>query len=74
MSGDTVLEMKDLCVRVGGTPVLDHLNLVIPKGEVHALQGQNGSGKTTLMMTIMGFSGYEVTRGQILFAGGTSRD
>lgn len=70
MNADTnILEIKDLCVKAGGKSVLDHLNLVIPDGEVHALLGQNGSGKTTLMMTIMGFSGYEATQGEILFKG-----
>lgn len=64
-----ILEIHDLSVQVKGIPILNHLNLVIPDGEVHTLFGQNGSGKTTLMMTIMGFSGYEVTGGQILFKG-----
>jgi Fe-S cluster assembly ATP-binding protein len=31
--------------------------------------GPNGSGKSTLLMTIMGFSGYKVTRGEIVFNG-----
>ncbi|MBN1776701.1 MAG: ABC transporter ATP-binding protein [Clostridiales bacterium] len=64
-----ILEVRDLCVAVGDKQILNHLNLEIPDGEVHALFGQNGSGKTTLMMTIMGFSGYDVTNGQILFKG-----
>ena len=64
-----ILEINDLSVSIGGNTVLDHLNLAIPDGEVHALFGQNGSGKTTLMMTIMGFSGYEITNGSILFRG-----
>jgi len=64
-----ILEIKDLCVRAGDKNLLDHLNLAIPDGEVHALLGQNGSGKTTLMMTIMGFSDYEIMQGQILFKG-----
>ncbi len=63
------LEIRDLCVRAGEKKLLNHLSLTIPDGEVHALLGQNGSGKTSLMMTIMGFSGYEVTQGQILFKG-----
>lgn len=64
-----VLEIKDLCVQVAGKVLLRDLNLTVPAGEVHALFGLNGSGKTSLMMTIMGFAGYEVTGGQILFEG-----
>jgi len=64
-----ILEIRDLCVAVGDKEILNHLYLNIPDGEIHALFGQNGSGKTTLMMTIMGFSGYDVTSGKILFKG-----
>jgi len=64
-----LLEVHDLCVSVQEKQILNHLELSIPYGEVHTLFGKNGSGKTTLMMTIMGYSGYEVTQGQILFKG-----
>ena len=32
----------------GGTPVLDHFDLVVPAGSSLAIVGQNGAGKTTL--------------------------
>jgi ABC-type multidrug transport system fused ATPase/permease subunit len=32
----------------GGSPVLDHLDLVIPAGSSLAIVGQNGAGKTTM--------------------------
>ncbi len=64
-----ILEIHDLHVEVGGKELLHGINLAIPEGQVHALMGPNGSGKTSLMMTIMGFSAYKVTRGQILFDG-----
>jgi Fe-S cluster assembly ATP-binding protein len=64
-----LLEIRGLGVEVDGQELLHDVNLTIPEGEVHALLGPNGSGKTSLMMTIMGFTAYEVTNGQILFAG-----
>jgi Fe-S cluster assembly ATP-binding protein len=64
-----LLEIEDLFVEADGKELLRNVNLIIPEGEVHALLGQNGSGKTSLMMTIMGFSGYDITRGRIRFKG-----
>ena len=64
-----ILEIENLSVNVKGTQLLKDLNLKVPYGEVHALFGQNGSGKTSLMMTIMGFSNYEITQGRILYKG-----
>ncbi|MBN2046448.1 MAG: ABC transporter ATP-binding protein [Anaerolineaceae bacterium] len=64
-----ILEIHDLCVEIDGEEILHHINLTVPYGEVHAVLGPNGGGKTSLMMTIMGFSGYHVTRGEIRFDG-----
>ncbi len=64
-----MLQIKDLHVNVGGTRVLKGVDLEIGDDETFILFGPNGSGKTTLLMTIMGFSGYEVTKGSIHFQG-----
>lgn len=37
-----------------GRPVLDNLDLEIPRGAVYALLGRNGSGKSTLIRTCLG--------------------
>ena len=60
-----MLVIEELKVEVDGKEILQNVNLHVPRGETHILFGPNGSGKTSLMMTIMGFSGYKVTRGQI---------
>ena len=64
-----MLQIEELKVEVGGKTILNNVNMEIPKGETHVLFGPNGSGKTSLMMTIMGFSGYNVTHGKITFRG-----
>jgi Fe-S cluster assembly ATP-binding protein len=64
-----MLVIEQLQVEVGGRTILKNVNMEIPDGETHILFGPNGSGKTSLMMTIMGFSGYNVTHGQITFKG-----
>ncbi|MCA9741342.1 ABC transporter ATP-binding protein [candidate division KSB1 bacterium] len=64
-----LLEIKNLCVEVDGKELLHDINLAIPEGEIHTLLGPNGSGKTTLIMTVMGFTRYQVTRGRIFYDG-----
>lgn len=64
-----MLVIEELRVEVSGRPILKNINMEVPEGETHILFGPNGSGKTTLMMTLMGFSGYDVTHGKITFKG-----
>jgi Fe-S cluster assembly ATP-binding protein len=62
-----VLEIKDLHATIGTTSILKGINLVIRRGEVHAIMGKNGSGKSTLAKVIAGHPSYTVTSGDILF-------
>jgi Fe-S cluster assembly ATP-binding protein len=64
-----LFEIKDLHVAVEGKTVLKGVNLVVNRGEVHAIMGRNGTGKTTLSYTLMGHPKYEVLKGQILLDG-----
>jgi Fe-S cluster assembly ATP-binding protein len=63
-----LFETKDLKVAIDGTLIIKGVNLVIGRGEVHALMGPNGSGKTIYTMAVMGYPGYK-TSGAILFEG-----
>lgn len=66
---EILLEIKDLCVRVGEKDILKNVNLKVNKGETHVIMGPNGSGKSTLVNTIMSNPKYEITSGKIFFEG-----
>jgi Fe-S cluster assembly ATP-binding protein len=64
------LEIRNLHARVvGGEPILNGVELSVPRGEIHALMGPNGSGKSTLAKIVAGDPSYEITDGDILVDG-----
>lgn len=63
------LEIENLKVKVGDKIILNGFNLVINKGEIHAIMGPNGTGKSTLTKVIMGDPNYEIIDGTITFDG-----
>ena len=65
--GDVILTMKGIDKSFPGVHALDHVDLEIRKGEVHALMGENGAGKSTLMKVLTGI--YTKDSGSITFEG-----
>ena len=60
------LIVENLTFRYGppsSKPVLENINLIIPKGKVTAIVGPSGSGKSTLLKLLLGF--YQPTEGAI---------
>ena len=49
-----MLEVKDIYVAYGITPVLHGVNMIINANEMVALLGSNRAGKSTLINTILG--------------------
>lgn len=64
-----MLEIEDLWAETDGKPILKGLNLVLKKGEVHAIMGPNGAGKSTLAKILAGHPAYEVRGGKVWFKG-----
>jgi Fe-S cluster assembly ATP-binding protein len=63
------LEIQNLHVRTEEREILHGVDLVVKRGETHALMGPNGSGKSTLANTLMGNPVYEITEGRIFLDG-----
>ncbi len=65
----SMLEIKNLHVRVEEQEILKGLDLTVNPGEVHAVMGPNGSGKSTLAQVLAGKEEYEITQGEIHYKG-----
>lgn len=49
-----MIDVRNLTVLRGATPVLDNVSLTIPEGGIVAIIGPNGAGKSTLLHTVAG--------------------
>jgi branched-chain amino acid transport system ATP-binding protein len=61
-----LLEIRDLHVHLGGSHVLQGIDLDVPTGGITALLGRNGVGKTTTLRAILGLV---PRRGSVLLGG-----
>ena len=66
---DIILEMKSITKEFPGVKALDNVNLVVERGEIHALIGENGAGKSTLMNVLSGIYPYGTYTGEIYYNG-----
>lgn len=67
MQSQIAIEMRGIWKSFGSLIANEDVNLVVNKGEVHALLGENGAGKSTLMNMLSGI--YKPDKGSILVEG-----
>ena len=67
LSGDIILETRDLTKEFKGFVAVSKVNLQVRRGSIHALIGPNGAGKTTCFNLLTKF--LTPTAGHILFEG-----
>jgi general nucleoside transport system ATP-binding protein len=70
-SGSAILELRRITKRFPGVVADDAVDLVVRRGEIHALVGENGAGKSTLMRIVAGL--YPPDAGEILLDGTPTR-
>ena len=61
------LEMRGVVKQFPGVKALDHAQLKLRPGTVHALMGENGAGKSTLMKCMFGI--YKMDEGEFYYEG-----
>ena len=59
--------MRDVVKTFPGVKALNHAQLKLKPGTVHALMGENGAGKSTLMKCMFGI--YHMDEGQVIYEG-----
>ncbi len=66
MPSEFIIETQALSKRYGRKLALDHLDLAIPRGRIHAIVGANGAGKSTLFRILLGFLAPSAGQARIL--------
>jgi putative multiple sugar transport system ATP-binding protein len=69
MTDDAILRMSGITKTFPGVKALQDVNLVVRRGEIHAICGENGAGKSTLMKVLSGVHPYGSYEGEIDFDG-----
>jgi len=54
-----LIELKNLRLSIGGTPILRKVNLTVGEGEIYGLLGPNGAGKSTTINAALGLLPYQ---------------
>jgi Fe-S cluster assembly ATP-binding protein len=65
----SLLEIRNLHVKVDDHEILKGIDLTINAGEVHSIMGPNGSGKSTLAQVLARRESYGITEGEVLLDG-----
>src|SRR3990167_6161788 len=66
-SGALALSTYQLTKRFGAFTALDHVDIEVRPGTVHALLGENGAGKSTLVKAVVGY--HQPDEGAVLIDG-----
>ncbi|HLK68922.1 MAG TPA: ATP-binding cassette domain-containing protein [Bryobacteraceae bacterium] len=72
MSGDPILEIRNLSYAIGERTILRDISLSVREGETVVLLGRSGSGKTTFLKAVNGL--VRPTSGEIRFEGKASSE